>query len=126
MPNKPGTLLVELSLEDKEYQAVDDEVSISCFPLLLRIKKKSATWIMFKNVFFSIHQMQATIREHRDNGHAGGIFARYNVLKVGLVYKSMNVAKVLYIYCQILYFCSQIPVFLLLHSSPSMPKHDYE
>ncbi|KAG8193909.1 hypothetical protein JTE90_011464 [Oedothorax gibbosus] len=51
MPNKPGTVLVELSHEDKEYQAVDDE-------------------------------MQATIREHRDNGHAGGIFSRYNILKI--------------------------------------------
>lgn len=27
-------------------------------------------------------EMQATIREHRDNGHAGGIFAKYNVVKV--------------------------------------------
>lgn len=26
MPNKPGTLLVELGPEDKEYQAVDEEV----------------------------------------------------------------------------------------------------
>ncbi|GIY15533.1 poly polymerase tankyrase-2 [Caerostris extrusa] len=51
MPNKPGTVLVELCPEDKEYQAVDDE-------------------------------MQATIREHRDNGHAGGIFSRYNILKI--------------------------------------------
>ena len=29
-------------------------------------------------------EMQATIREHRDNGHAGGIFAKYNVVKVRL------------------------------------------
>ncbi|XP_050690454.1 poly [ADP-ribose] polymerase tankyrase-2-like isoform X1 [Eriocheir sinensis] len=27
-------------------------------------------------------EMQATIREHRDNGHAGGIFAKYNVVKI--------------------------------------------
>ena len=27
-------------------------------------------------------EMQNTIREHKDNGHAGGVFARYNVLKV--------------------------------------------
>ena len=26
--------------------------------------------------------MQSTIREHRDNGHAGGIFSRYHVLKI--------------------------------------------
>lgn len=27
-------------------------------------------------------ELQSTIREHKDNGHAGGIFSRYNVLKV--------------------------------------------
>ena len=27
-------------------------------------------------------EMQNTIREHRDNGHAGGIFAKYNVVKI--------------------------------------------
>lgn len=27
-------------------------------------------------------EMQATIREHRDNGHAGGVFAKYNVVKI--------------------------------------------
>jgi len=27
-------------------------------------------------------EMQATIRSHRDNGHAGGIFTRYNIIKV--------------------------------------------
>jgi len=26
--------------------------------------------------------MQSTIREHRDGGHAGGIFNRYNIAKV--------------------------------------------
>ena len=26
--------------------------------------------------------MQSTVREHRDGGHAGGIFNRYNILKV--------------------------------------------
>lgn len=29
MPNKPGTLLVELGPEDKEYQAVDEEVNFA-------------------------------------------------------------------------------------------------
>lgn len=29
MPNKPGTLLVELGPEDKEYQAVDEEVGFT-------------------------------------------------------------------------------------------------
>jgi len=27
-------------------------------------------------------EMQATIREHRDNGQAGGYFTRYNVVRV--------------------------------------------
>ena len=27
-------------------------------------------------------EMQNTVREHKDNGHAGGVFSRYNVLKV--------------------------------------------
>lgn len=50
MPN-PGTLLVDLLSEDKEYLAVEEE-------------------------------MQATIREHRDNGQAGGYFNRYNIIRV--------------------------------------------
>lgn len=29
-------------------------------------------------------ELQSTIREHKDNGHAGGVFSRYNVLKVKL------------------------------------------
>jgi tankyrase len=47
----PGTLLVDLLTEDKEFFAVEEE-------------------------------MQSTIREHRDNGHSGGIFSRYNILRV--------------------------------------------
>ena len=30
-------------------------------------------------------EIQSTIREHKDNGHAGGIFSRYNILKVHLL-----------------------------------------
>lgn len=29
-----------------------------------------------------VPQMQSTIREHRDGGNAGGVFSRYNILKV--------------------------------------------
>lgn len=29
-------------------------------------------------------EMQSTVREHRDNGHAGGIFSRYNVIRVSI------------------------------------------
>lgn len=50
----PGTLLVDLLTEDKEFLAVEEE-------------------------------MQSTIREHRDNGHSGGIFARYNIVRVSQV-----------------------------------------
>ncbi|CAL8093333.1 unnamed protein product [Orchesella dallaii] len=27
-------------------------------------------------------EMQATVRNHRDNGHAGGVFSRYNIIKI--------------------------------------------
>lgn len=47
----PGTLLVDLLPDDKEFLAVEEE-------------------------------MQATIREHRDNGQAGGYFTRYNIIRV--------------------------------------------
>lgn len=49
----PGTLLVDLLADDKEYLAVEEE-------------------------------MQSTIREHRDNGHSGGIFGRYNIVRVNI------------------------------------------
>ncbi len=50
-PVPPGTLLVDLLNDDKEFIAVEEE-------------------------------MQSTVREHRDNGHAGGIFSRYNIIRV--------------------------------------------
>ncbi|XP_026286489.1 poly [ADP-ribose] polymerase tankyrase [Frankliniella occidentalis] len=50
-PVPPGTLLVDLLNDDKEFIAVDEE-------------------------------MQSTVREHRDNGHAGGIFSRYNIIRI--------------------------------------------
>ncbi|KAG1954633.1 poly [ADP-ribose] polymerase tankyrase-2-like isoform X1 [Pimephales promelas] len=46
-----GTILIDLSPDDKEFQSVEEE-------------------------------MQSTIREHRDGGHAGGIFNRYNIAKI--------------------------------------------
>ncbi|GAB5578608.1 poly [ADP-ribose] polymerase tankyrase-2 isoform X2 [Prionailurus iriomotensis] len=46
-----GTILIDLSPDDKEFQSVEEE-------------------------------MQSTVREHRDGGHAGGIFNRYNILKI--------------------------------------------
>ncbi|XP_063095419.1 poly [ADP-ribose] polymerase tankyrase-2 isoform X4 [Cavia porcellus] len=51
--NNPGsgTILIDLSPDDKEFQSVEEE-------------------------------MQSTVREHRDGGHAGGIFNRYNILKI--------------------------------------------
>jgi tankyrase len=55
-PSNPGTLLVDLLGEDKEFMAVEEE-------------------------------MQSTIREHRDNGHSGGIFCRYNIVRVSVVEK---------------------------------------
>ena len=55
----PGTLLVDLLAEDKEFLAVEEE-------------------------------MQSTIREHRDNGHSGGIFSRYNIVRVSVAINSLN------------------------------------
>lgn len=49
--SSPGTLLVDLLTDDKEFLAVEEE-------------------------------MQATIREHRDNGQSGGFFSRYNIIRV--------------------------------------------
>ena len=46
-----GTVLVDISREDPEWTAVEEE-------------------------------MQSTIREHRDQGHAGGIFSAYRVAKI--------------------------------------------
>ena len=54
----PGTLLVDLLAEDKEFLAVEEE-------------------------------MQNTIREHRDNGISGGIFSRYNIVRVSIAIKSV-------------------------------------
>ncbi|XP_078496584.1 poly [ADP-ribose] polymerase tankyrase-2-like [Lissotriton helveticus] len=46
-----GTILIDLSLHDKEFLSVEEE-------------------------------MQSTVREHRDGGHAGGVFNKYNILKI--------------------------------------------
>uniref|UniRef100_A0A8C4R2Z1 Poly [ADP-ribose] polymerase n=1 Tax=Eptatretus burgeri TaxID=7764 RepID=A0A8C4R2Z1_EPTBU len=46
-----GTVLLDLSTDDKEHQSVEEE-------------------------------MQSTIREHKDGGQAGGVFNKYNVIKI--------------------------------------------
>ena len=33
-------------------------------------------------MFIFPKELQSTIREHRDQGHAGGIFSRYNIIKI--------------------------------------------
>ncbi|XP_061565179.1 poly [ADP-ribose] polymerase tankyrase-2-like [Cololabis saira] len=50
-PANSGTVLIDLAVDDKEFQSVEEE-------------------------------MQSTIREHRDGGHAGGVFNRYNLVKI--------------------------------------------
>lgn len=36
--------------------------------------------------FITVEQeLQSTIREHRDNGQSGGIFNRYNIVRVSLL-----------------------------------------
>lgn len=49
--SQPGTLLIDLLQDDKEFITVAEE-------------------------------LQATVREHRDNGHSGGIFSRYNIIRI--------------------------------------------
>ncbi|CAG2101522.1 unnamed protein product [Medioppia subpectinata] len=51
VPLSSGTVMSDLNANDKEFQAVEDE-------------------------------MQTTIREHKDNGHSGGVFNRYNIIKI--------------------------------------------
>lgn len=54
-------------------------------------------------------EVQSTVREHRDNGHAGGIFSRYNIIRV-----RHEVLIVLYFFsqygfkCDTFVFCLQI------------------
>lgn len=40
------------------------------------------TSMFSESLLFCFLQMQSTIREHRDGGNAGGIFNRYNVIRV--------------------------------------------
>jgi tankyrase len=72
--SNPGTLLVDLLGEDKEFMAVEEE-------------------------------MQSTIREHRDNGHSGGIFCRYNIVRVSSVTED-GAHKTRKVKFTISYFCS--------------------
>jgi len=43
--------------------------------------------------FITVEQeLQSTIREHRDNGQSGGIFNRYNIVRVStLVFRSRTI-----------------------------------
>lgn len=38
----------------------------------------------------SVPQLQSTIREHRDGGNAGGVFSRYNILKVRMAWLNLH------------------------------------
>ncbi|XP_075222552.1 tankyrase isoform X2 [Lycorma delicatula] len=51
LSSTPGTLLVDLLADDKEFMSVEEE-------------------------------MQSTVREHRDNGISGGVFNRYNIIRI--------------------------------------------
>lgn len=44
-------------------------------------------------------QMQSTIREHRDGGHAGGVFNRYTIVKVSF-------------FCHSLIYLSEFPLIV--------------
>ncbi|CAG2160731.1 unnamed protein product [Oppiella nova] len=51
VPLSSGTVMTDLTPNDNEFKAVEDE-------------------------------MQTSIREHKDNGHSGGVFNRYNIIKI--------------------------------------------
>ncbi|XP_076836958.1 poly [ADP-ribose] polymerase tankyrase-1 isoform X3 [Brachyhypopomus gauderio] len=85
-----GTILVDLAPDDKEFQSVEEEVRgasgatpahasnsyscshVPCSPCLKALL----------GVCVCVFQLQSTIREHRDGGNAGGVFSRYNILKI--------------------------------------------
>ena len=38
--------------------------------------------LLYLKLCIEFQELQSTIREHRDQGHAGGIFIRYNISKI--------------------------------------------
>lgn len=67
-----GTQLIELSVTDKEFIAVSEEVCVS-------VKCEDH---VYDHCVCVCVQVQSTICEHRDDGRAGGVFKSYNILKV--------------------------------------------
>lgn len=59
------------------FSKIESYESRTMFP---KSKKNTKANARIFGIFF--RQMQSTVREHRDGGHAGGIFNRYNILKV--------------------------------------------
>lgn len=72
-----GTILIDLAPDDKEYQSVEEEVR----PAFCRTVGHVIMLFVSPHGVFVL-QMQSTIREHRDGGNAGGVFSRYNIIKV--------------------------------------------
>ena len=68
------TQLIELSLTDKDFIAVSEEVS--------RTLSRTGCACNMCDLFFVCKQVQNTICEHRDDGRAGGVFKSYEVVKV--------------------------------------------
>jgi hypothetical protein len=54
-------------------------------------------------------EMQSTVRGHRDNGHAGGIFSRYNIIRVSYLF--FNVLLVLQAQSQLWFSVSRFKKF---------------
>lgn len=72
-----GTILIDLAPDDKEYQSVEEEVG----PAHRQTVGHVIGLFVSPLCVFAL-QMQSTIREHRDGGNAGGVFSRYNIIKV--------------------------------------------
>lgn len=72
-----GTILIDLAPDDKEYQSVEEEVRPA---FCQSVGHVISSLVSPPDVF--VPQMQSTIREHRDGGNAGGVFSRYNIIKV--------------------------------------------
>ncbi|MCJ8746562.1 hypothetical protein PDJAM_G00143400 [Pangasius djambal] len=66
-----GTVLIDLPPDDKEFQSVEEEGTV-----LIDLPPDDKE---FQSVE---EEMQSTVREHRDGGNAGGVFNRYNIIKI--------------------------------------------
>lgn len=69
--------------------------------------------------FITVEQeLQSTIREHRDNGQSGGIFNRYNIVRVSLKIFMISQLKHLFFQFVKLFCCNQNNILDTKNSKP--------